>query len=81
MWEPEELKIPGEHGPQNHLSSTHRGSQRLKWKSWSLHGSMLGPLLHAVAFMGLLIVEVGVSLTLLPTLNTTFLLLGCIVQP
>lgn len=28
----------------NQLSKTHRGSQRLKWPSWSLHRSVLGPL-------------------------------------
>lgn len=33
-----------EQDPLNHLSRTHRGSQGLDQLSWSLHGSVLGPL-------------------------------------
>ena len=36
MKEPEGVRKPEEHGPQNQLSRAHRGSQRLKWQSQTL---------------------------------------------
>lgn len=35
-WESEELRTPGEHGPQNQLSRAQRGSQRLKQQTQTL---------------------------------------------
>ena len=52
----------------------------------SLQGSELGPL-HICyvcitgVLVGLLTVEQGLALTVLPVLGTLFLLLGCLIQP
>jgi hypothetical protein len=37
-------RTPGEHSQPNQLHGVHRGSQRLKQQSWSLHWSVIGPL-------------------------------------
>ena len=42
LLKPEVLRSPGEWSSQNQLSRAHRGSQRLKWQSWSLRRSVLG---------------------------------------
>lgn len=74
------------HCPQNQLSRAHRGSQRWKQRSHSLHVSALGPLnIHYDCWLdvlgGLLTVKVGISLIFLPVWGTLFLLLGCLIQP
>jgi hypothetical protein len=38
------VKARGEHSLHNQVSRTHRGSERRKWQSWSLHGFAIGPL-------------------------------------
>lgn len=57
-------------------NSAHRGSQRLKLQSWSLHGSVLRPLHMLWLFIcGTPNVRIGLSLTLLPALGIPFLVL------
>jgi hypothetical protein len=75
-------RTPGEHGSSNQLSWTHMGSQRLKWQTWSLNGSVPGPLCtcYGCWHVGLTTMGVGVSLNLLPDLEILFILLGCFVQ-
>lgn len=78
---------PREHSPQNHLSRDYRCKQRLKWKSWRLQGSALGSLstycdcLACFFFVRLETVWMVVSLTYLPALGATFLLLVCLAYP
>ena len=65
-WEPEGLRTAGDHKLQNQPSRIHRSSERLKWQSWILQGSVLGPL-HTWCgcltwgFVGLLKLSVCVS--------------------
>lgn len=37
-------RTPRENGPQNNLNEVQKGSQRLKWQSLSLNGSVIGTL-------------------------------------
>lgn len=72
----------GEYGPPSQLSRTHMGSQRLKQQAQGVHGSALVLCVCCGCWLcvtvGLLTVEAGMSLTLLPAI---FLLLGCPGQP
>ena len=72
--------------PAESTKQGHRGSQRLKQKSQSLHGSVLGPLHICYGcgldfFCGNSNSGSGVSLILLSVLQTFFLLLGSLAYP
>lgn len=68
--------------PENQLTRTHRGSQRLKKQSRGMVGSELSPLHILFMFVylgdlvGLLIVGMGIISDSLPILATLFILLG-----
>lgn len=80
------MRTVGEQSSPNQISRAHRGPQRLKWQSWCLQRSELGPghICHSCAACCSYGTPNSRSRAVSDfslALGTTFLLLGCLTYP